>query len=111
MATGPDGDLSLLPVDGAAPARPVRGWRKGETVLQWSADGRSLYLTTVTEVPMSIRRLDLSSGRTELVKTLVTPDTAGVQTIAAPLVTRDGRTYAYTYIRLLGDLYVAEGLK
>jgi hypothetical protein len=26
-------------------------------------------------------------------------------------VTRDGRTYAYTYIRLLGDLYVAKGMK
>ncbi len=110
-ATGPEGDLSLLPVDGAVPARPVRGWTRGATVLQWSADGRSLYVTTVTDFPLSIRRLDLSSGRTELVKTLLPPDTAGVQTIAAPLVTRDGRTYAYTYIRLLGDLYVAEGLK
>ena len=108
---GPDRDLSLLPVDGSAPARPVAGWTKGATVVQWSADGRSLFLTTETEIPMSIRRLDLETGRTELVKTLVPPDTAGVQTIAAPLVTRDGRTYAYTYIRLLGDLYTAEGLK
>ena len=39
------------------------------------------------------------------------PDKAGVQPIAAPIVTRDGRAYAYTYIRLLGDLYVAKGLK
>jgi hypothetical protein len=109
--TGPDRDLSLLAVDGTAPARPVRGWTKGATVVQWSADGRSLYLTTETEVPMTIRKLDLESGRTDLVKTLVPPDTAGVQTIAAPIITRDGRTYAYTYIRLLGDLYIADGLK
>jgi hypothetical protein len=60
---------------------------------------------------MSIRKLDLQTGRSELVKKLVPPDTAGVQTIAAPLVTRDGHTYAYTYMRLLGDLYVADGLK
>jgi hypothetical protein len=79
--------------------------------VQWSADGRSLFLTTETEIPMSIRKLDLETGRTELVKTLVPPDIAGVQTIAAPIVTRDGRTYAYTYIRLLGDLYVADGIK
>ena len=60
---------------------------------------------------MTIRKFDLQTGRTELVKTLVPPDTAGVQTIAAPIITRDGRTYAYTYIRLLGDLYIADGLK
>jgi hypothetical protein len=108
---GPDGGMSLLPVDGAAPPRPVRGWEKEWTVLQWSADGRSLFITNEAEVPMSIRKLDLETGRTELVRTLVPPDKAGVQPIAAPIVTRDGRTYAYTYIRLLGDLYVAKGLK
>jgi Tol biopolymer transport system component len=107
---GPDGDMSLLPVDGTAPPRPVRGWTKESTVLQWSADGRSLFTTNEAEVPMSIRKLDLDTGRMELVKTLVPPDKAGVQTIAAPIVTRDGRTYAYTYIRLLGDLYVAKGM-
>jgi eukaryotic-like serine/threonine-protein kinase len=108
---GPDGDMSLIPVDGTASPRPVRGWAKEWTALQWSADGRSLFITNETEVPMSIRKLDLETGRTELVRTLVPPDKAGVQPIAAPIVTRDGRTYAYTYIRLLGDLYVAKGLK
>jgi hypothetical protein len=38
-------------------------------------------------------------------------DMTGVNTIAPPLVTRDGRTYAYSYMRLLGDLYVADGFK
>jgi hypothetical protein len=108
---GPDRDLALVDVDGVAPARPARGWSKGSTVVQWSDDSRSLFVTTETEVPMSIRRLDLETGRTELVKTLVPPDRAGVQTIAAPIVTRDGRTYAYSYIRLLGDLYLAEGIQ
>ena len=108
---GPNGDMSLIPVDGTASPRPVRGWAKEWTALQWSGDGRSLFITNETEVPMSIRKLDLETGRTELVRTLVPPDKAGVQPIAAPIVTRDGRTYAYTYIRLLGDLYVAEGLK
>jgi Tol biopolymer transport system component len=108
---GPDREMSLVPVDGAASPRPVRGWAKEWTALQWSADGRSLFITNETEVPMSIRKLDLETGRTELVRTLVPPDKAGVQPIAAPIVTRDGRTYAYTYIRLLGDLYVAKGVQ
>jgi len=108
---GPYEIVAPLGANGSGAPRPGAGWTKGATPLQWSADGRSLYVTTETDIPMSIRKLDLQTGRSELVKKLVPPDMAGVQTIAAPLVTRDGRTYAYTYMRLLGDLYVADGLK
>ena len=107
----PDRALSLHPVDGTTSVRPVTGWTKEATPLQWSADGRALYVTTETEVPLSIRKLDLQTGRSELVKKLVPPDTAGVLSIAAPLVTPDGGAYTYTYIRLLGDLYVADGFR
>ena len=110
VVSDPDQDITLLPSDGANAPRAVEGWTKGSTVLQWSVDGKSLFVTNETEVPMSIRRFDLATGRTELVKTLVPPESAGVQTIAAPIVTSDGRTYAYSYIRLGGDLYVAKGL-
>ncbi|HVE65615.1 MAG TPA: hypothetical protein VNC59_03465, partial [Thermoanaerobaculia bacterium] len=109
--TLPDGTLSLEPVDGSDEARPVPGWPKGAAVLQWSADGRSLFVTPESDIPLSIRRLDLRTGRVELVRMLAPADMTGVNTIAAPLVTRDGRTYAYSYMRLLGDLYVADGLK
>jgi len=109
--TMPDGSLSIFSVDGNDPAKRVVGWPSRATALEWSADGKSLYLTSETLIPLTIRRLGLATGRIELVKTLVPPEVAGTQTIAVPLVTRDGRTYAYTYIRLLGDLYVAEGLK
>jgi WD40 repeat protein len=107
----PDRTLSLQPVDGSDEARPVPGWPKGASVLQWSADGRSLYITTETDIPLSIRRFDLKTGRTELVRMLQPADMTGVNTIAPPLVTRDGRTDAYSYMRLLGDLYVADGFK
>ncbi len=46
------------------------------------------------------------TGRTELVRMLQSADMTGVNTIAPPLVTRDGRTDAYSCMRLLGDLYV-----
>ena len=70
-----------------------------------------VYITTETDIPLSIRRFDLKTGRTELVRMLQPADMTGVNTIAPPLVTRDGRTYAYSYMRLLGDLYVADGFK
>jgi hypothetical protein len=38
-------------------------------------------------------------------------DTAGVVSITPPKITPDGRSYAYSYIRTLSDLYLVEGLR
>ena len=35
-------------------------------------------------------------------------DLGGLQTITSPVITPDGQIYAYTFARLLGDLYVAD---
>jgi serine/threonine protein kinase len=109
--TASDGTLALYPVDGSAPARPVVGWTTGATPVQWSADGRALYYTTEVNIPVEIHRFDLATGSSRPWRQLAPPDRAGVQGMLAPLMTPDGRMYAYTYVRLLGDLYLAEGLK
>ncbi|HMA17616.1 MAG TPA: hypothetical protein VKS03_04175, partial [Thermoanaerobaculia bacterium] len=108
--TAPDGGLALYPVDGG-PARPVAAWPSGSTPIQWSADGASLYFTSKLDIPTDIQRFDLATGQSRPWRQLAPSDRAGVQAIMAPLITPDGRTYAYTYVRLLGDLYLAEGLK
>ena len=108
--TAPDGGLALYPVDGG-PARPVAAWPPGSTPIQWSADGSSLYFTSKLDIPTDIQRFDLATGRSLPWRQLAPSDRAGVQAIMAPLITPDGRTYAYTYVRLLGDLYLADGLK
>ena len=38
-------------------------------------------------------------------------DPSGVERISNVVVTPDGKYYAYTYSRLLSDLFVVEGLK
>jgi hypothetical protein len=38
-------------------------------------------------------------------------DAAGVTAIGGSIATRDGKTYVYSYLRSLADLYVVEGLK
>ena len=109
--TASDGTLALYPVDGGSPARPVSGWASGATPIQWSADGGSLYFVAESNIPVEIRRFDLATGQSQPWRQLAPSDRAGVQSITSPLITPDGRTYAYTYVRLLGDLYLAEGLK
>jgi Tol biopolymer transport system component len=109
--TASDGTLALYPVDGGGPARLVRGWTSEATPIQWSADGGSLYFTAGAEIPADVQRFDLATGQSQPWKQLAPSDRAGVQAIASPLVTPDGRTYAYTYVRLLGDLYLSDSLK
>jgi serine/threonine protein kinase len=109
--TASDGSLALYPVDGGASPRPVTGWTNGAIPIQWSADGGSLYSTPDTDIPMRIQKFDLATGQSQPWRQLAPSDRAGVQSIESPLVTPDGRTYAYTYVRLIGDLYLAEGVK
>lgn len=39
------------------------------------------------------------------------PDPAGIAAIGGMAVTPNGKSYAYSYVRSLADLYVVEGLK
>jgi serine/threonine protein kinase/Tol biopolymer transport system component len=109
---GPDQKITLYPVDGGE-TRPVPGVAEGDLPLQWSADGRSLYVIQYLELfsPARVFRLDLETGERVLWKELLPEDSAGVVAIDDVRVTPDGRSYAYDYQRVLSNLYVAEGLK
>jgi len=53
----------------------------------------------------------VASGRRELWKELAPVDRAGLNSIARVAVTPDGRTYAYSYLRILSFLQLVEGMK
>src|SRR5262249_16641984 len=109
-AMGPDQAISLWPIAGGPP-RLVRGSQPGDRPVAWSADSQSLWLFRRDEVPARVYRLDIASGQRHLWKTLMPSDPAGVYTILEFQVTPDGRSYAYSYKRLLSQLYLAKGLK
>ncbi len=62
-------------------------------------------------LPARIVRLDLASGREEPLRDFVPADPTGIVDLMGVRVTRDARYYAYSYGRVLSDLYVVEGLK
>ena len=68
------GRLRIYRVDGG-PSRAVEGLDRGDRLLTWSADGRSL-LVTRGGIPLRIERFELATGRKELWKTLAPPDPA-----------------------------------
>jgi hypothetical protein len=62
-------------------------------------------------MPVRIFRLDPATGRRELWKQIMPADHTGVVEIRGFLPTPDGRAYAYSDVRVLSNLYVAEGLR
>ena len=111
-APGPDRTIALYPVDGGA-LWSVPGSVEDDLPMQWSVDGRSLYVQQRRELPSPARvfRQDLKTGGRVFWKEFFPEDSAGVIGVSRPRVTPDGRSYAYSYGRYLSDLYLVEGLK
>ncbi len=96
--------IALFPVHGGT-ARVVPGLNSGLIFVQWSEDGRSLYASD--RIPATIYRVDLASGH----KTVALRLDPAVLDLSRVVLSRDGKTYAYNYRRILSTLLVAEGLK
>ncbi len=108
-AVGPDHKGVLFPLGGGEP-RPIPGLESGEFPLRFTPDGKTLYVWR-RDLPAHVSRVDIASGRHEPWKALMPVDPSGIERISNVVVTPDGASYAYTYSRLLSDLFVVEGLK
>ena len=104
-----DSTLMLFPLQGGEP-RSVAKLAPREEVSQWSADGRTLFISHGGQTHLEVFGIDVQSGERQLWKTFEVPDPAGVR-VSNFVVTRDARSYAYGYVRILDELYLVEGLK
>jgi hypothetical protein len=105
----------LLPVQGGDP-RPVPALASQDLPLQWSHNGRFLYTVTKPEglrgSAIDVFRIELSTGSRRLWNTLTPPDPVGVEDVRESVViTPDARSYCYSFLRRLGDLFVVSGLQ
>jgi eukaryotic-like serine/threonine-protein kinase len=107
---GPDRRLYLYPLAGGEPTA-IPGVGPDDIPIGFSADGHSLFVHQQGQLPRKVYRLDLATGRKELVRELMPADAAGLNTITRVLVTPDGGTYAYTYLRVLSFLQLVDGMK
>jgi eukaryotic-like serine/threonine-protein kinase len=110
VGIGPDQKGYLFPAAGGDP-RLVNGMESGDIPINWSQDGRSIYLYRSGEVPAKVYRVELATGKKTVWKQIAPLDPTGVSTIGPILMTPDGKTYVYGFHRTLGDLYLVEGLK
>ena len=106
------GHYELRPVNGGEP-RPIRGALSGDELVQWSADGRFLYVQGLDDSAVEFFRLNLVTGRRESWKRVEAADPVGLIGIqpASVHITPDGKSYVYSYWKTLTELYLADNLK
>src|SRR5262249_38880058 len=108
-ALGPDQKVVLYPFDGGAP-RAIPGVNVGDEAIRWFGDGRSLFMYRRGSLPARVERVDVSTGARSLWRELSPSDPDGVTNVVRIRITPDGASCAYSYQRLLSDLYLVEGL-
>ena len=102
---------SLFPV-GAGEPQPIPGVEPGDEFDAWSADGRSIFVGPQGgEVPRKVYKVNLSTGKRSLWKTLAPADLVGVIGVDSIRVSADEQSYCYSYTRNISDLYLVEGLR
>ena len=118
-AVSPDGKLllgrdtsekkALYPLDGGEP-RTVPGLEDEDKLIRWTDSADSVFIYRDRERPIRIYKLNLSTGRKELVKEILPRDPAGLLGTVTVLMTPDGKGYVYAFTRRLSDLYLVKGL-
>jgi serine/threonine protein kinase/Tol biopolymer transport system component len=101
--------ISAYPVDSGAPKLLVAK-KTNLNPVQWSEDGSSLYSYHSGEFPTRVYSLSLATGKEIPLQELKPESPAGVVTIAPVIVSRDGKSIAYSYNQTLSVLYLISGL-
>jgi len=102
--------VSLYPMDGGAP-KFIPGLPTGFTPAQWSEDSSAIYVYRQGEIPLTIYRVNIKSGKQEIVRALEPAGRAGVVSIGPIALSRDASRCVYSYYQTLSVMYVISGLK
>ena len=100
----------LYPLAGGDPQPVSAALKDTETVVSWEADGQSV-LVGERGFPFKVSRVYLNSTRRDEVRTVSPSDAAGIVTLGGIRFSADRKSYAYSYYRILSDLYVVDGLR
>ena len=100
---------AVFPLDGGPP-RPIPGLEEYLFVVGWAPDGRSVYVSD-KRMPAKISRVRVEDGHSELWKELRPADAAGLCGIDSVVISPQTGAYAYSYTRVLSELYLVEGLR
>lgn len=107
-----DRKMFLFPITGAESGKELPSIESRERPIRWAPDGRSLFTYQATDSKTArISQMDVNTGRRTLIKEWMPADRAGVIGYDSAGISSDGKTIVYSYNRVLGDVYLVDGLK
>jgi hypothetical protein len=109
---GPDDAFYVTRIDGSGPPVQIPGLSNPQdAVVGWTAEGRILVRRgSGTHLPLRVETVDPATGQVERQTQLMPADATGVNALQAVKFGPNG-SYAYSYYRNLGTLYLVEGVK
>jgi hypothetical protein len=110
VAAGPDGIPVLYPLAGGDPVA-VPGLGEEDVPLCFTPDGRELFVARYEEAPPLVERIEIATGKTRPWTGMPRARRSGVSAQYGVLVTPDGASYAYSYLREMGDLFLMKGVR
>jgi Tol biopolymer transport system component len=114
VALDPDGRYYIHPLDGTAPSL-IPGLESDDEPIQWSADGRAIYVRGSGDFRTKIYKVEIANGRRRLWKEIVPSSSVGLIGLEAKpggiLITPDGKACVYTYWTVLQELMLMDGLR
>jgi Tol biopolymer transport system component len=100
----------LYPVKGGKPLA-LKSLAPDDQWISWTADSRGAFVFTGDGIPARVFRIAFNTGSRTQIFTIMPADPAGVAALSAVRITPDGKTYAYSYVRLLSKLFLVTGIK
>ncbi|MGH9507676.1 MAG: hypothetical protein ACRD13_12195, partial [Terriglobales bacterium] len=108
-----DSKWYLYPTAGGAPRPLSIQLKAGEIPIRWSAHGRRLFVTSGMKFPVTAYAISAATGQRSKLFTIAPQDLAGMmpEFFAGPVITPDGKYYAYSLARYLSALFEAQPVR
>jgi Tol biopolymer transport system component len=112
IVRGPDGRQGVWSIEGNT-LQMIPGLDPQYGITGWLQDSVSVYAAQEAgfQKTRKMYKLNTVTGKMEFWKEFGSGLSGGISGISPPRFSRDGSAYAYIYVRLLSQAYVAKGLK
>jgi Tol biopolymer transport system component len=111
-AADADRRLMSYEVAGGVEPSPIPGCEPGDVPVRFTPDGRSLYVLTRGDRGRGeIHRVNVTTGDRELWKEITPADPTGLAGVPRVFLSDDGQSYVYSFVRMLDELYLVDGLR
>ena len=96
--------VRVYPVEGGS-SSAVPGTTADDQLIRWDRDGSVLVFRN-SEIPATVERVDVKTGKRDLVRKIVPVDPTGVLNVRSVVLSEDGGAHAYTFRRMLSHLFL-----